>query len=34
MINMRLSQGNRSRGVDDPAARGKIAQIVMKRITR
>jgi len=32
MINMRPSQGNRSRGVDDPAIRKTIAEIVAKRI--
>jgi len=28
MINLRPSQGNRSRGVDDPGIRGKILEIV------
>ena len=30
MINIRPSQGNRSRGVDDPEIRGKIFQIVAR----
>jgi hypothetical protein len=34
MINVRPSQGNRSRGVEDEAIRRKITQIVGKRITR
>ena len=34
MINMRPSQGNRSRGIDDQAIREKIAEIVAKRIQR
>ena len=34
MINMRPSQGNRSRGVDDPKIRQKIAEIVSKRVER
>ncbi len=33
MINIRPSQGNRSRGVDDPAVREKILAIVAKLIT-
>ena len=32
MINMRPSQGNRSRGVDDEGARKKIIEVVSKRI--
>ncbi len=32
MINMRPSQGNRSRGVEDTQIRRKIAEIVAKRI--
>ena len=32
MINVRPSQGNRSRGVDDEAIREKIAEIVAKRV--
>lgn len=32
MINIRPSQGNRSRGVDSPEIRKKIAEIVHKRI--
>ncbi len=32
MINLRPSQGNRSRSVDDPAIRGQIAHIVGTRI--
>ena len=32
MINMRPSQGNQSRGVDDQAMRRKIADVVAKRI--
>lgn len=32
MINMRPSQGNRSRGVDDEGLRNKISEIVTKRI--
>lgn len=32
MTNLRPSQGNRSRGVDDPAIREQIAHIVGKRI--
>ena len=34
MINMRPSQGNRSRGVDSQATRKKIAAIVAKKIKR
>ena len=34
MINMRPSQGNRSRGVESPQTREKIMQIVAKRIQR
>ena len=34
MINVRPSQGNRSRGVEDKAIRDKIIQIVEKRIER
>ena len=34
MINMRPSQGNRSRGVEDEAIRKKIAAVVEKRIAR
>ena len=34
MINVRPSQGNRSRGVDDEAIRNKIIQIVNQRIAR
>ena len=34
MINMRPSQNNRSRGVDDEQARKKIIQIVSNRIKR
>lgn len=34
MINMRPSQGNRSRGVDDEQIRKKIIEIVSKRIKR
>ncbi len=34
MINVRPSQANRSRGVDDEGARKKITEIVTKRITR
>ena len=33
MINIRPSQGNKSRGVDSPEIRRKIAEIVRKRIT-
>lgn len=33
MINLRPSQGNRSRGVDDPAIRQKITAIVSKLIS-
>ena len=32
MINMRPSQGNRSRGVDDGATRKKIVEIVTERV--
>jgi hypothetical protein len=34
MINIRPSQGNRSRGVDDPAIREKILLITQKLITQ
>ena len=34
MINVRPSQGNRSRGVEDKAIRDKIIQIVGKRVVR
>ncbi|MFH1208018.1 MAG: DUF5674 family protein [Candidatus Omnitrophota bacterium] len=34
MINIRPSQGNKSRGVNSPEIRRKIAEIVRKRITR
>lgn len=34
MINIRPSQGNRSRGVDDVAIQKKIADIVARRISR
>jgi hypothetical protein len=34
MINMRPSQGNRSRGVDNEGMRKKISEIVKKRIAR
>lgn len=34
MINVRPSQGNRSRGVDDADTRNKIIQIIEKRIAR
>jgi hypothetical protein len=34
MINVRPAQGNRSRGVDDPAIRASIRQIVERLITR
>ena len=34
VINMRPSQGNRSRGVKDAKVRGKIREIVAKRIER
>jgi len=34
MINMRPSQGNRSRGVEDPETRKKIIEIVTKRISQ
>ncbi len=34
MINMRPSQGNRSRGVDDGEIRRKIIEIVAKRVKR
>jgi hypothetical protein len=34
MINIRPSQGNKSRGVDSPEIREKIAEIVRKRIER
>ncbi len=33
MINIRPSQGNRSRGVDDPAIRAKIIEIVERLMT-
>ena len=32
MINMRPSQGNRSRGVDDEGLRTKIAAVISKRV--
>ena len=34
MINMRPSQNNRSRGVDDEEVRNKIVEVVSKRIKR
>lgn len=34
LINMRPSQGNRSRGIDDREIRNKIIEIVAKRIKR
>jgi hypothetical protein len=34
MINVRPSTGNRTRGVDDPDTRERIARIVGKRISR
>ena len=34
MINMRPSQGNRTRGVDDPAVREKILQLVKERVSK
>jgi hypothetical protein len=34
LINLRPSQGNSSRGVEDEAARRKITEIIEKRITR
>ena len=34
MINMRPSQDNRSRGVEDAATRGKIISVVKKRVPR
>lgn len=34
MINMRPSQGNKSRGVENEEIRGKIVEIVAKRIKR
>ncbi len=34
MINLRPSQGNRSRGVDDPDIRRRIAEIVCRLVTR
>lgn len=34
MINMRPSQGNRSRGVDSSAMRAKIAEIVAQRVVQ
>jgi len=34
MINMRPSQGNKSRGVEDARTREKIIQVVAKRISR
>jgi hypothetical protein len=34
MINMRPSQGNRSRGVESPQIREKIIQVIAKRIKR
>jgi hypothetical protein len=32
MINLRPSQGNRSRGVEDPAVRGRIREIVVRLV--
>lgn len=32
MINLRPSQGNRSRGIDDPAIREKVARVVDKLV--
>jgi len=34
MINMRPSQGNKSRGVDSETVRKKIAEVVLKRVRR
>ena len=34
MINMRPSQNNRSRGVEDPAIRKRIMELVAKRVQR
>ena len=34
MINMRPSQGNKTRGVDDEGSRRKIVEIIAKRIKR
>jgi len=34
MINMRPSQGNRSRGVDDQSVRNKIMAVIDKRVKR
>ncbi len=34
MINMRPSQGNKSRGVEDSATRAKIIRVVAQRISR
>jgi len=34
MINLRPSQGNRSRGVDDPETRQRIAEVVSRLVTR
>lgn len=34
MINLRPAAGNRSRGVDDPAVRERIRQIVSERVVR
>lgn len=34
MINLRPSQNNKTRGVDDPKLREKIAQIVQRLVTR
>ena len=34
MINMRPSQGNRSRGVEDEAIRKKVAAVIEKRLRR
>lgn len=34
LINIRPAEGNRSRGVDDPAIRSQISDIVNKRISR
>lgn len=34
MINLRPSQGNRSRGVDDPRIRTRIVEVVSRRVNR
>jgi hypothetical protein len=34
MINLRPSQGNRTRGVDNPETRQRIVQIVKQRVKR